>query len=97
VVLLNSTVVVAQGISYVDVADDIVLLNLQNGKYYTLNRVGAFAWEMLQKQPKTIESICNAVIKQFDVDHDRCEHDVVALVETLIEQGLVEVEDAPHH
>jgi hypothetical protein len=70
--------------------DEVVLLNLRDGVYYGLEDVGARIWTML-RQPVTIQTLCEAIVSEFDVAQDRCERDVRAIVSDLLENGLIQM------
>jgi hypothetical protein len=76
-----------------DLAGETVILNLRDSVYYGLNEVGATIWQLIQ-EPRTAREVLDAVRREFDVDAERCERDVLALLEKLTERGLVEVRDA---
>lgn len=69
------------------------LLNLESNLYFTLNSVGAFVWDQLQRRqtPATLKA---AMLAAYAVDEVRCETDIANLLAALIEAGLVECCDA---
>ena len=71
-----------------DLDGDAVILNLNSGVYFGLNPVGARVWELLQ-QPRTIDEICGAVRQEFEVEPERCQRDLINLIEQMRTQGLV--------
>jgi hypothetical protein len=73
-----------------DLAGEAAILNLKNGVYYGLNSVGAFIWNLVQ-QPKSIDEVKTAVLKEYDVDATQCEADLLLLLADLKENGLIEV------
>lgn len=71
--------------------DEAVLLNLNNGHYYTLNHVGTTIWESLdgcRPLNDALDQLCN----QFDVDRGRAHDDLVALVVRMEHEGLLQEE-----
>lgn len=67
---------------------EAVLLNLQNGVYYTLNRVGKTIWELFTgDQP--LERILSALCERFDVTEDVAREDLIALVTRLRQEKLI--------
>ncbi len=67
---------------------EAVLLNLENGVYYTLNRVGTKTWEHFTgDQP--LEGVLSAICKGFDVPEDVARDDLAALVARLRQEGLI--------
>lgn len=73
-----------------DLDGEAVILNLNSGVYFGLNPVGARVWELLQ-QPRTINEICGAMHQEFGVDPDRCQRDMIELLEHMRTEGLVDV------
>ena len=85
---LISTVVASPGQISTTLAEDIVILNLENGTYYGLNEVGALIWEALQ-EPVSVSKLCDIVVATYNVDAERCSVDVLALVRDLEAHGLI--------
>ena len=73
------------------VGGEIVILNHNKGAYYGLDEVGALVWNNLEEEPKTLESLCDAVLNAYDIDQETCQEDVELLLEDLISEKLVEV------
>jgi len=60
--------------------------------YYGLDPVGARIWNLIQ-EPKRIKEIYEILLKEYNVEPGRCERDLLALLEKLVEEGLIEVKD----
>lgn len=87
----QSTVIAATNAQVsTQVKGETVLLQLNNGKYYTLNRVGSAIWERL-KTPTSIAGLVDFVVQEFEVERAQCEGDVERLVASLSDAGFVEV------
>jgi hypothetical protein len=86
----HSTVVAARDQISSDVAGEQVILNIKSGVYYGLDRVGARIWSLLQ-QPRTVSEIKDALLAIYDVEPERAERELIALLEKLVGAGLVEV------
>jgi hypothetical protein len=74
-----------------DVASSVVLLNLKNGVYYELKEVGTRIWNLIQ-QPRSIQSILDILVEEYEVDAERCEADLLALADDLAKHGLIQVQ-----
>lgn len=90
----NSTVVATRDQVSSDLKGEVAILDLKAGVYYGLDEVGARIWNLLQ-EPKIVSEIRNTLLEEYDVEPDRCERDLLALLQRLADEGLVEVEDAP--
>jgi hypothetical protein len=89
--LSERTVVVASASqTSTRVEGEVVILDLSGGAYYGLNAVGARIWELM-REPKTLRDIRDRIVDEFDVDPQRCERDLVALVGELLDRRLAEV------
>ena len=76
-----------------DLAGEVILLSLQTGQYYGLDQVGARIWELVQR-PTRVADIRDAIVREYQVGLEQCEHDVLDLVRELVTEGLIEVKDA---
>lgn len=75
-------------------SEETVILNLQTGVYYGLDPVGSFIWQLLQS-PTDIDTICAALLSEYDVEPQRARQDVIRLINHLMEEGLI-VTTAPN-
>jgi hypothetical protein len=88
----NSVVVAADSQVSSDLAGEAVILGLQTGMYYGLNRVGARIWALLAT-PTRVADIRDIIVREYDVEADRCERDLLDLLRRLAGQGLIEIRD----
>lgn len=86
----ESSVVAAQNQVSADLNGEAVILNLQSGIYFGLNPVGKRIWELLQT-PIAVGEIYQALLEEYDVEPERCQTDLLALLQDLVNRGLVEV------
>jgi hypothetical protein len=68
----------------------MALLDLQAGKYFSLNAVGAEIWKLIQT-PVDLSFVVTGIVDKFDVQPDVCATDVQTLITSLVSAGLVEV------
>ena len=72
---------------------DAVVLDMQSGKYFGFEAVGARIWELVQ-QPRKVSDIRDALLHEYDADPAECERDLLAFLQQVQEAGLIEVKDA---
>jgi hypothetical protein len=90
-----SIVVAAREQVSCDLAGEAAILRLTSGVYYGLDQVGARIWGLL-REPLPVAKIRDALVSEYDVAPERCERDLVALLEHLAAEGLIEFRgDAP--
>lgn len=71
------------------VGDDLVVLDLDSSMYYSLDPVGARIFELLQ-EPTRLDAIVETIVAEFEIDAQTAGADLLALVDTLVTQKLVE-------
>jgi hypothetical protein len=86
----RSTIVVTKDQVSADLSGEAAILNLKTSTYFGLNTVGASIWKLV-REPKTVSQIRDAIIQEYDVEPDRCEHDILELLQELSEHGLIEI------
>jgi hypothetical protein len=78
------------------VGDDLVILDLDSSMYYSLDPVGRRVFELLS-DPTPLSAVRDAIVAEFEVDAETAGADLLALVDQLVAQRLVEARagDAP--
>jgi Coenzyme PQQ synthesis protein D (PqqD) len=67
---------------------EAIIINLANGVYYSMDKVGALVWDLLQTG-YTLEEVIAAVTGQYEVSREQAESDVRDLVQELVQENLV--------
>ena len=86
----SSIVVVAKEQTSCPLGEEAAVLNLKNSVYYGLDSVGARVWTLLQ-QPRSVGELRDALLSEYEVEATRCEQDLLALLESMRNEGLIEV------
>jgi hypothetical protein len=79
---------------FTSMGEDAVLLHVQRGDYYSLNRVGARLW-VLTDGTKSIKDLAGLITEEFDISLDQAIKDIVELAKQLEKEGLVTVSETP--
>ena len=84
--------VVAQGDGQVStvVDDKAVLMSIDHGKYYNMDDIGTRIWVLIEN-PTSIRTVCDQLVKEFAVNREICEADVLELLEGLLQNDLIRV------
>ena len=67
---------------------EAIIINLANGVYYSMDKVGALVWDQLQAG-YTLDGVITAVMGAYDVPREQAESNVRELVEELVQENLV--------
>jgi Coenzyme PQQ synthesis protein D (PqqD) len=86
----SSTVVASGNQMSREVGEETVILSFDEGTYYGLNDVGTRVWALIQ-EPRSVADVCATISREYDVEPERCEADVLELLRELAREELVEV------
>ncbi|AEG02018.1 PqqD family protein [Methylomonas methanica] len=88
----DSIVVRDSGIVSADIDGMVVLLSVEDGKYYGALDTAAFFWERMAN-PISIAELCRNASTTYRVDAEACQDEVVSFVEQLLTAGIAQVVD----
>lgn len=71
-----------------EVAGEIVLISITNGRYFGLDAIGSDIWRRIAGG-KTLDALCDELCDGYDGDAATIRRETQALVETLLERGLL--------
>jgi hypothetical protein len=86
----NDRLIVPSGVVSRRVNEATVLLNSLTGRYFALDDVGTRAWAVLTASG-SIQIAYEALLAEFDADPEHLKNDLERLIETLQDQGLLEL------
>jgi len=67
---------------------EAIIINLANGIYYSMDKVGGEIWEMLA-EGRSLEEVGAAVIARYNVTHEQAQADVERLATELLQENLL--------
>jgi coenzyme PQQ synthesis protein D (PqqD) len=91
--MVRDSLIVASKAFSSNVGDDMVIAGLQRGNYYRLSSVGARVWQLIQS-PITPAEVGSVIAAEYDVNPERCEKDLLDLLKSMLDEGLIEMERA---
>jgi hypothetical protein len=69
---------------------EAVILNLDDCVYYGLNESSLAIWQLVQK-PMFVWEIRDEIVRQFQVESNTCEKDVLSLLRQLKDSSLLQI------
>ncbi len=73
------------------VDDELVMADIDRGKYYGLNDIATAIWQNLETKI-TVEDLCAKLCQSYDVTPEQCAADVLAFLKELETRKLISVE-----
>ena len=67
---------------------DIVILNLDNGYYFSTNEVGARIWELCDGK-NTVSDIIVDISNLYQHDEKEIENDIMSLLQSFVKEELL--------
>ncbi len=86
----QSIIVASKEPVFSELGDEVVIFSPRNGEYYGLNAVGARVWSLIQ-EPIVVEQVRDSILVEFNTVPEDCERDLLELLQSLLEQNLVEI------
>lgn len=68
--------------------DEMVMMDLDQGKYFSLNPVATRIWDLLERE-LTVEELCALLREEYEVESRRCFDEVSELLGEMAKLGLV--------
>lgn len=79
-----------QSLIAADVADEAILLDVDSGYFFQLNKSAARIWSLIET-PKSLAELHAALIQAFSVDPELCRSEMREFVDDMHSRGLVEI------
>jgi len=68
--------------------DELVMMDVERGKYFSLNPVATRIWDIIDK-PLDIEELCQLLMEEYDVSYDQCKSETAELLAEMARLGLI--------
>ena len=75
-----------------EIDNELVVLNVERGKYVGFDDIAQVIWARLQ-DPVTVEALCRDLCARFDGPPATIQADVLALLDRLLSEGMIVVKD----
>lgn len=72
------------------VDEEIMMMDIDKGMYYALNPVSSRIWALLE-QPLSVRSVCENLLKEYDVEPSVCEQEVTKFLDQMLDRSIVTV------
>ena len=70
--------------------DEIIMMDMEQGKYFSLNSTATAIWELLDK-PLSAEELCDRLAEEYEVEKEKCIEDVNAILTEMKALGLIKL------
>ena len=85
-------IAVPESVLFRDLGEEAVLLELESGRYYSLDGVGLQMWKLLSRHGCLVLAH-RELLKEYEVEAAELERDLRTFVDRLAERRLLELRD----
>ncbi len=85
---LTEKLIISDQVLLQEMDGETVLLNLENGHYYSLNPVGSDFWKQITED-NSLSRCIKLLMSKYDVEQDQLETDLQALIQQLKTAGIL--------
>lgn len=90
VVSFNDIIIQKPGLEVTNMDGEIVMMDIDKGKYYCLNCIGSRIWE-LTKETVSVKDVISILLSEYDVDKRVCEDEVFHFLNRLYKNELISI------
>jgi hypothetical protein len=72
-----------------EIDGEVVMMSLEQSSYYGLDVIGSRIWQLLA-EPLPVSELVAKLLEEYDVDALTCQRDVLALLEQMHAQNLIQ-------
>ncbi|MFA5964325.1 MAG: PqqD family peptide modification chaperone [Sphingomonas sp.] len=70
--------------------DDLIMIDVANGKYLTIDAIGAAIWQAIAR-PITVADLVEGLADHYAASREQIHVDVLAFLDNLASRGLVRI------
>lgn len=68
--------------------DEMVMMDIDKGKYFALNAVSSSIWNYLEK-PLSLDELCQKLREEYEVSAEQCKSETKTHLKEMIKLGLI--------
>ena len=75
-----------------DLQDEMIIMDMNSGRYFGLNETGAKIWSLLDKHDdlkKVVKNLCD----EYEISKEKCEKEIIQFIKGLQQKELIHVEE----
>lgn len=85
---INTVVSHRKDIDTTDLNGDKVMMDLEKGRYFSLNSVGSRIWELIE-EPVEVNKVVDSLLEEYEINREDCEKNVLEFLEQLDNSKII--------
>lgn len=74
-----------------EVDGEVVMMNIETGRYIGMNHVGSEIWKILEEGPLSVNQICKELLLSYKIDQTTCEQEALSFCNQMLKEKLIEL------
>lgn len=88
---LSTMIARNEEVAYTYMDDEMVMMGLDDNRYYGVNAVGADIWNALERGALSVKDVCEYLFQRYAVDESQCMADALAFIDHMHEKRMISV------
>ncbi len=86
--------IVRQSEDYIgsSIGDEIVLMSLKQGSYFSLDKIGSIIWDKIKNEIE-IQILCDYLVSISNANIEQCQKDVIEFLENLYTNKMIQIKN----
>lgn len=80
---------ISQEVLFSKIDEEVVLMSIEADSYFGLDPIGSHIWEILSKQPASINELVTLLLEEYEVDEATCLKDVQIFIDDMSARKLI--------
>ena len=73
---------------------DLIMVSIATGHYYGISNVAREIWDVIER-PKKVSDLIHDLTTNYQIDPTLCENETLSFLQTLLDEGLLQVKGGP--
>ena len=73
---------------------DLIMVSIATGHYYGISNVAREIWDVIER-PKRVSDLIYDLTTNYQIDPTLCENETLSFLQTLLDEGLLQVKGGP--
>jgi hypothetical protein len=78
------------GLLFNEIDGEVVMLSIENGEYYGMDKVGSRIWNLLE-EPISLQQLLKMLLKEYNVSEMQCFHETRIFLQNLMYKKLIRI------
>lgn len=85
---ISSTVSASADPLSTEIDGELVMMDMDSGRYFNLDRIGTVIWRELE-QPRKVADLCQSLSQRYEAPASEIERDVLDLLRQMADKKLI--------